>query len=260
MQKENNMEAIALERQNKVWASVSTAVLIGLLLLLIFFITIKAPNPPFEASNTPGPEMTLETNFGITNEGMGDNFQPDKNNVISPPTPQDDKVITDDSPDNNVHVKSDPKNPDKDHPKDPQPDKNLQNALNNFKDTKGGDGTTNTPGDQGDPNGGDSHNYDGNSDHGKGGPGYDYSLSGRTISVKPPVITKFDEDGIIVVEIVVDKSGKVTFAEVNRAKSTNPTFTLCSYARQQAMQTVFNFSTTKGDEQKGTITFKYLHK
>src|ERR1043166_2346039 len=167
MKKANNMEAIALERQNRVWASVSTAVLIGLLLLLIFFITIKAPNPPFEASGNADTEFDLATNFGITNEGMGDNFQPDKNNVVAPPTPQDDKVITDDSPDN-VYVKSDPKNRDKDHPKEPQPDKNLQNAFNNFNDQKGGDGNTNTPGDQGDPHGGDPHNYDGNSDHGNG--------------------------------------------------------------------------------------------
>jgi periplasmic protein TonB len=259
MKKETNMDAIAIQRQNKAWASVSTVLLMGLLLLLIFMITIQAPNPPFEESGNPGPELDLATNFGITNEGMGDNFQPDQNNQVTPPAPPDDNVITDDSPDN-VPIKNDPKNTN-DQPKEPQPDKNLQNAFNNFNDSKGGDGNTDKPGDQGDPNGGDSKNYDGNAPTGNGGGnGIVHSLTGRNIKVYPPVITKFDEDGIIVVEIIVDKNGKVTFAEVNRAKSTNPNFTLCSYARQQALQTTFTFSDKKGDEQKGTITFKYIRK
>jgi hypothetical protein len=258
--KQKTMDAIVIEKQNRAYASVGTLVLMGLLLLLIFLITIQAPNPPFEASGTEGPDLTLATNFGITNEGMGDNFQPDQQSQVTPPAPQNDHLITDDSPDNNVHVNSSP-NPNNNHPQDQHPDQNLQNALNNFpNNNNGGDGDHDKPGDQGDPNGGDSHNYNGNAPTGSGGNGIEHTLTGRSINVYPPVITNFSEDGIIVVEIVVDKNGKVTFAEVNRAKSTNPTYDLCSYARQQALKTVFTFSDKKGDEQKGTITFKYIRK
>lgn len=267
---------IDLEKQNKIYASVSTLMLLLLLMLIIFFIKFYPPNPPFD-KNGGGP-IGLEVNFGNTDDGSGTDYSQDlnptnnkqdqKDQVQSEPNSSpDNNVISEDDP-NNAYVKNDKPKKDikKDVVKDQQPDKNLVNALNNLDDKDHSDGNKDKNGNQGNLNGGNSPNYDGNSPTGVGGDGgpgkfpgkgVNVSLKGRRIYYPPEKITDFSEEGTIVVDIVVDKFGKVTFAEVNRAKSINPNYVLCAKARQAAMTTKFNESPDGTLEQKGSITFEF---
>jgi protein TonB len=264
------MEA-ALEKQNKIYASVSTLLMFILLLLIVFFIKFYTPIPPFPETGIG--EIGLEVNFGNTDNGSGTDYSHDLNNVnnndqdkkeVTPTDPDNssnDKVISEDDP-NNTYVKNDKPKKDikKDVTKDQQPDKNVQDAFKNFNDNDHSDGSQDKNGNQGDPNGGDSKSYTGNSptgNGGNGGPGVPkVNLKGRSY-LPPEKITDFSEEGTIVVDIIVDKHGKVTFAEVNRGRSINPNYVLCAKARQAALTTKFNESPDGTLEQKGSITFEF---
>ena len=249
------------EKQERTLAAIITSLLLCLLILIAFYIQFITPIPPFEASGKDG----IEVNFGFDQVGMGnqfsdapfnpDNSKPDpKNNTAS--GTQDEPSLTADDP-SNPPVKNNPKpNPVKDNT--PKPDKSLSDAFSNFSNDNpknpNSDGTGNQGGNQGDPKGNDSPNYDGT---GGGGKGYKWDLKGRSMKNAPARIKDFDEEGIIVVEIVVDKMGNVTEAEVNRGKSVNPNYMLCVKARQAALMVKFSPSTDGTLEQKGSITFVF---
>lgn len=273
------MDTRAIEKENKIYASVSTLLMFLMLLFILFFIKFITPLPPFP--ETGGGEIGLATNFGTVDEGKGENFTYDevsdqKDAVPNSNSDPNDNMITDDSKDNNDFVKTDkneqPKKDidKKDKVKDQQPDKNAENAFKNFSDKPNGDGDKDKTGNQGKPEGGDSKNYDGNNKTGEGGdggpntgPGKNgpvISLKGRRIHYPPDKITDFTEEGVIVVDIIVNKNGKVISAEANRAKSINPNYVLCAKAQLAAKSTVFNESPDGALEQKGTITFKFTLK
>ena len=266
--------AMEIEKQNRLYASISTGILFLLMMLVIFFIKFYTPIPPFPEHGDG--EVGFEVNFGNTDNGSGENYshdlvQNDHNQNVNTPdqghnnVSPDKNVITGDDPENH-YVKSNPK----DHPKsntppDQQPDKNLQNAFNNFNDKNTSDGDKDKQGNEGNPNGGDSKNYDGNSPTGTGGTGHDgngnskgpkVTLKGRIKLHNPDNITDFSEEGIIYVVITVDKDGKVIAAEVDRSKSINPDYVLCSKARLAAFATRFNAS-PDGRDAKGSIIFEF---
>lgn len=269
------MNSLATQnRQNKFFAGLSTLMLMLLLLILFFFFKLHSPIPPFEGSGDPG----IEVNFGFSDDGMGDvltEFTPVSENKNANPTSEN-------NPDDaNSHLTSDdadavsipkeknikPKNKNT-TPKEtePSPDQNLEDAFKNFSDKSGSDGITGKPGNQGKPDGtNNTNNYngDGPGGGGPGGPGkgggknYKFNLKGRIMKAPPEKISDFNEEAILVVDIVVDKKGKVVFAEVNRAKSVNPNYILSAKARQAALTTKFNESPDGSFEQKGTITFEF---
>jgi TonB family protein len=262
-----------LETRNKTLATIYTAICLAVFMFIIFWINFVTPIPPFEGSGEPG----IEVNFGVTDEGMGTDYSyntpsnPENNTSRNTDENNDDgesennEVITSDVNDNNVVVKPDKKKKQEDKKQtEQQPDQNLQNAFNNFND-KSSDGDKNKNGNQGKPEGGDSKNYNGDNkngnngdgDKGKGGYGYKTNLKGRLLLTPPEKITSFTEESIIVVEIEVDKNGKVVNAEVNRSKSTNPKYDVCAKARQAAMKMKFNASPDGTIEQKGTVTFEF---
>lgn len=258
------MDFTRTEPKEKAFAGGGTLGLIVLLLLFLLWFKIIPPDPPFEPSLKAG----IEVDFGTDPEGMGNDhsmtpFNPDdannNNSSSDNSTPPDNQTLTQDDGDT-PPVKNNPKtNP----TTNPNPtDQNLLDALNNMGNdgpkNNSSDGNGDKPGNQGDPNGTNSNNYDGTP--GERGDGLVWNLKGRKMKNPPPVINDFEEEGVIVVDITVNEKGKVTWAEVNRSKSKNPNYALCSKARQAAFLTKFNESTDGSPEQRGSITFIFTLK
>ncbi len=156
----------------------------------------------------------------------------------------------------------------------------LNNALGNIN--KGGNGTTSGGGNQGAQDGsidgkgvmngggstGDGGGQGGGSGTGTGtgtgpgsGPGSggmssDYTLAGRSMSRRPSISETAPDEGVVVVDIWVDKNGNVTKAVANPAKSNSINSQLYKLAEKAAKQA--KFSTSTSNEQKGEIkiTFK----
>ncbi len=84
-----------------------------------------------------------------------------------------------------------------------------------------------------------------------------YVLNGRTLLKKPGQINSVTEEGIVVVEIVVDEKGKVIKAIPGQRGSTTTSTQLYAIASQKAKEAEFNSSPDVLQEQHGTYTFVF---
>lgn len=116
-----------------------------------------------------------------------------------------------------------------------------------------GKGNTGKPGNQGDPNG------DPNSDNLKGmstGSGkIGGGLGGRGVLFTPSIEENSQRTGRVVVNVCVDKSGKVISAKYTQKGSTTSDASLKQISEESSRR--FKFSASDINEQCGTITFDY---
>lgn len=143
----------------------------------------------------------------------------------------------------------------------PKPSKATQDALNNLLNGNSSDGKPQGEGDDakpgvkgketGDPA---SSNYYGNT---AGGDGGDYNLAGRRALSKPKVQPDCQEEGTVVVQIQVDKSGKVIFTKPGHKGSTNTAPCLLKAAKEAALRTKWNPDDKAPANQVGTIIYKF---
>jgi TonB family protein len=263
----------SVENKSKYVALVFTLGFHALLFLLFLFIVFITPIPPFEIKPVP------EIEIGLGMEGLGnsdaggsgnhDNDIATSENAIPNPTIDNNapNILTDDSEPLAV-VKTNPKNK-KDTKAEtpvviePKESSELQNALaalkNKKKHTGKGEGDGNTGG-SGTGNNTGVGSGDGTG-HGDNTPGYNgkggYDLKGRMLLKKPERMTDNLEEGIVVVEIIVDETGKVIKVSPGQRGSTTTSSNLYAKARQAAYQAKFNPSPDGIKEQRGTYTFVF---
>ncbi len=262
---------------------VSLLIVLLLLLFLIFYI-ITVPNPPFP--ETPGGGGGIEFNIGNMIEGTG-NVDPNvgigeavkviESTEVTPPTPQNnsEEVVTSEHGED-VDIKKNEKInqttvviPVKPKEKT-QAELLKEKFLKNQGKNGGGDGNSGHEGNDGRPDGKPNTHGEGGTGGGTGGGdgpgngpgkgpgngGYGFSLAGRAVLSPPPISKDTQEEGTVVVEITVDKTGKVIKAEpVGRGTNTN-SIMLKTKARQAALATKFNVS-GEFEEQKGTLTIVF---
>jgi outer membrane biosynthesis protein TonB len=119
-------------------------------------------------------------------------------------------------------------------------------------------------GDQGDPNGDpNATNYgkntgDGNNPGDGTGKGISFSLAGRRMIAKPQIQDNSQEEGKVVVDIIVDRSGKVIKATPGARGSTTTSTHLYNKAKQSALNAKFSARNDGPEEQKGNITFVFI--
>jgi len=259
------------ERQHKVIAVVITLAIHGLLLLLFLLWVFKTPLPPFE-STSPG----LELNFGDMVEGTGDteasgigDNDPSNNLAKTPPnsnSSSENNTTLTSSVEESIAIKE-KKNIDKPDNKtenatekvtEPVVNSELAQALSKLKNKKngtGGDGNSGKAGNEGDPKGDPTKDGSGGKD------GIDkrsHDLKGRVMVKRPSITDNSQEQGKVVVEVIVDETGKVISAEAGARGTTISNSATWSDARQAALHTKFNASPDGASEQKGTITFIYV--
>ncbi|MBL1231980.1 MAG: hypothetical protein COA31_004595 [Flavobacteriales bacterium] len=248
-------------------AGVIGTILFHLLLLLLFIqFGMTYQDPPEE--NAGG----MVINFGTTDEGMGD-IQPSstentttsenatQSETTTPSSAQENALTTtEESVEMNASQNTTTTTNQNTTAQQTEQtvDENLSNALNvlnNPNNNSTGDGNTGTPGDQGDESGDpNSSNYTG----GGTGNGVDFTLAGRSmVKVKKPN-NPTQEDGKVVVEIVVDKNGKVIRATPGARGSSTTNPTLYKISKEAALEARFNVKADAPAEQKGTMTFVYI--
>jgi outer membrane biosynthesis protein TonB len=149
----------------------------------------------------------------------------------------------------------------------------TKNALANSQNrgtSSTGEGVAGGPGNQGDPNGsinskvrgaGSGLGTQGNGTGGAGGKEpISYSLGGRGSRDLP--LPKYDlqEGGKVVVEVSVDRSGKVVQATPGAKGSTTLDASLLKVAKEAALRASFEVKNDAPAIQKGTITYNFILK
>ncbi len=94
---------------------------------------------------------------------------------------------------------------------------------------------------------------------GRGSAGNSFDLSGRSLSGSLPKPTyNIQEEGVVVVEITVDKTGVVTNAQPILRGSTTQNSYLWNEARKAALRARFNPDANAPAYQKGTVTYHFV--
>lgn len=241
---------------NKIISGVCTAVIMLLVALVLISFGYDPPDPPI-------PEEGVEVNIGNSDFGSGMDPQPSNevaNNTVAPAA-QNQLVTqhTEPAPSLNAstthgntvapQVTEQPKV----EPKEPEINKNaLFPGKRNQQSGDGSQGQSTGTGDQGKPNGTpNSNNYNGNG----GGNGTNFSLAGRSSVKLPRPEYSSNNQGTVVIQIWVDRQGKVTRVEYQPKGSNTQDGYLVNQAKAAARQARFNADPAAPEEQKGTITY-----
>ena len=260
-----------------------TAVILIALLLMIFNFGMKYQDPP--------EEYGIAINFGTSNQGyeIPNDILPSKESseqvqeevreekieetteYISEETIKE-EVVTQtekeapviEKPEEvelkEIEKKEKPKK-EKPTPKPKKPSKNKLQAFDNLlkgdtsDENKAGEGNDTSSGLKGDKNGDPSSTkYYGNS----GSLGQsNYNLAGRNALSEPIEQPNCEEEGIVVVEVFVDRNGIVIRANSGAKGTTNSANCLLKPAREAALRTTWNADPNAPNKQKGTIIYKF---
>ncbi len=250
-----NMKA----NKDKGIAVIGTVTVHALALLLLFLMAFRTPLP------LPG-EEGVEVDLGMYNQGMGD-IQPQQSAIPeevktqTQPQKTKEEIVTQDTEEAPAieKKKDNKKKTEETKPVEkPQPKVN-QRALFKGSDKAqdgGSEGITGQPGDQGKPNGlAGIKQYDGN---GGSGNGTGYSLGGRGAKKLERPNEDFNEEGHIVVDIWVNREGKVVRAEIATKGTDIVNSQMRNKAKNAALQSKFAADPNAPDEQKGTITYTFV--
>ena len=245
------------EKKNRGIAIAGTILVHALVVLVLFLMAFKTPLP------LPG-EEGVEVDLGMMNQGMG-NIQPEKPAIPQAAQPQqqqskskEDLATQNDEEAPAIEKPKTPKPKPEKPAEEPKPTVN-QRALFKGNDTPqagGSEGITGQPGDQGKPNGlAGIKQYDG---QGGKGNGTGYDLGGRGAKSLHHPNDDFSEEGIIVVDIWVNRQGQVTRAEVATKGTTLINNDMRQKAKQAAMRSSFAADPDAPEEQHGTITYTFV--
>jgi colicin import membrane protein len=254
---------------DKQYGILGTLIIHGILLLLLLmgFISLPKPAPP---------EGGLLINFGDVISAGGPR-EPQLNNT---PVPKPQEAEKQPAPEKKEGIMTQdfekaaalPKTPEKKKSEKPKPKpvekkatpvektpvvnpKALYSNKGQSTTEKGtSEGIYKGQGNMGDPNGTpESDNYS----QGLGGSGIVSSLNGRSpIYLKKPDFNILKE-GIVVVEISVDRNGKVISAAPGAKGSTLVDNTLYAAAKKAALESAFNVKSDAPERQVGTISYHF---
>lgn len=259
--------------KNKAAGIFGTVLVHALLLLLLLFMALRTPLP------LPG-EEGMEVNLGYSDQGMGTEQPLDipaaQAAATPPPTAANrDELVTSNDEESPAVTEKPKKKPDtkpaentvakpvENKPAEPQVNKNaLYTGKTKGTQTGGNQGIAGGVGDQGNPNGTpNSTNYSG---HGGAGDGVQFQLKGRgkVYLNQPPY--ESDEQGRVVVEIIVDRDGTVIRATAGKKiPGTNigtnvSDAKLWNLAKQAALKSKFTPDPKALEEQVGYITYNFI--
>ena len=249
-------------QKNRLIASIVTILVHTAIVVLLFILCFRTPLP------LPG-EAGVEVNLGMYEQGLTDLSQQDEKSTsqqVNETTRQQEEVIEKDddivSEDTDLPAIEPEKNTEVEEAKEETIEKKEEPVINQralFKVTPNNnaisEGNTKPESIQGNPNGlKDMDRYEGNGGSG-GGPAYD--LGGRGAKSIPSPSREFDEEGKVVVDIWVDKEGRVQRAEIGKG-TTVTNSTMRESARQAALESIFVQDKDASDLQKGTITYTFI--
>lgn len=237
-----------------------------LLLLLFFFLRVQPPDPPLP----PG----MEIDFGVSVEGSGTNNLATPTAPVVSPNPSvtpsqpvksaSEDIRTSDVGEELSKIKPTTKPTKEVTPEEkPKPVIN-QGALLPGKKNDGGQGSSNTPGNEGRLDGGPTGKgtqggIGTTPGAGPSGGGTRFTLEGRSaLSLPKPRYTE-QEDGTVVVKVTVDRTGKVVNATTDGVRgSTTTNKSLHAEAVAAARRAQFDVKADAAPEQIGYIYYTFV--
>lgn len=266
-----------------------TSVLFILLFLLLLFIKLTVDPIPEELEGGGG-GGEIAINFGNSEVGSGKNYQskdlvtPKSKTVPVQTVTQVEKVLTQETAEAPVisQTKNNSKviNPKPIVKQAPRPSRSTSDALSSILNSsnKSGDGNDRTAGNKGKLNGDpNARGYNGNGGSGTGsgsgsgvgtGSGYgngsgsgtgngNYQLGNRKALNMPQPDYLCEEQGTVVVQISVDRNGKVISANPGVKGTTNTAKCLLDQAKIAAMNTKWQSDNAAPDKQTGKIIYNF---
>lgn len=254
-------------KKHKYKGIIGTLVFHAVVMVLLFLLGFTTALP------LPG-EEGVEVSLGTSDDGFGD-IQPEKPASVESSAPQPEtsqekeeivtqnieeapaiETVKETKDKTEKVVEKEVKEPVKEEPKvNPAA---LYKGKSTTTSEQGSEGITGNEGDQGKPAGSvDSKNY-----LGKGGfgDGLSYSLAGRDPTYLPKPSNTFSENGTVVVQITVDKYGKVVNAVAIDKGSNTTNSKLRKLAEDAAKKALFNANMDAAEMQRGTITYHFVVK
>ncbi|MCE2846554.1 MAG: hypothetical protein LW707_05910 [Sphingobacteriales bacterium] len=267
-----------------------TLLIHGIIAVLLLFLYISSPIPPWEEGLAGGGGGGSFVEFGeLEFNDVPETAAMEKTSASEPEN--EEEFITSDleetvavvSPEKNKEKpKEKPKKPEKaketkpvikepEMPKvaerkaDPrslyQGKKNTGGAPNGSQPGSGSGGQgTGSGGGIGDGTGSGSGGGSGTGSGGGNGPGVGvgFDLAGRDMRSKPRVEDNSQEQGRIVIEVLVDKNGVVLRADGPARGTTLSNGTLLRKCKEASMKARFSPSPAGVEEQRGTITYNFI--
>lgn len=256
------------EKKDKIRGILGTVIVHMGVLALLLILGFSTPLP------LPG-EEGVEVNLGADMEGTGF-VQPEKPVVVqkaTPPPPQSqtekiEEVVTQDIEEAPFTETIEEETQEEEvveeiieEPVKEEPQVNpaaLYKGKSDESSKVTSEGITGKEGDQGKPTGSvDSKKYLG---QGGFGDGPSFNLTGRIPKYLPSPSKTFQENGTVVVQITVNKYGKVVKAIAIDKGSNTTNSSLRKLAEQAAIKAVFNPNTNAAEMQRGTITYHFVVK
>ena len=267
-----------LETKHKKKSAVITSIILALIVVGIYNFGMQYLDPP--------EEYGLAINFGDSTIGSGDPVvktkakpavkkqveKVEEKPAVLPKETIKEEVITQEKKEAPVLDKPKEKKVEKpvekkeivEKPKEipkPKPSKETQDALDNLLKGNSNDGEPKGEGDDTDPGVKGNKNGDPKSSKYYGNKGTDgdsnYNLAGRNALSKPIEKPECNEEGIVVVTIEVDTTGKVIKATPGGKGSTNTAKCLMDPAKMAALKTKFNADPNAPNKQRGTIIYRF---
>lgn len=266
--------------KNKLFGIIMTVVFHTIVIILLFTLCFRTPLP------LPG-EAGVEVNLGMYAQGMGKeskpNIAPAPKPVPAPkveeqtPQPTEDDIVSEDEETPAIEPEKEDVKEEKEDVKkteeiveqeeivEEQPEEKVEekpviNQRAMFQAPKNNnesssEGNTQKEGIQGNPNGlKDIDRYEGNGGSG-GGPAYD--LGGRGAKSISSPSRDISEEGKVVVDIWVDKEGRVQRTEIGKGTTVTNT-SMRNSALEAARNSIFNRDENAAELQKGTITYTFI--
>ncbi len=251
-----------------------TVIIHVVIVLLLFLFGLSYFDPPIEQG--------IAVNFGTMDVGSGEvqpleqlQTSPSQTNTQVESVPETDikeEVVTQDEDEapviKNEVKKTEVTPPSKEKPKEqvkvePKPDKSTADALSSIINAPKKEGV-NQSGEGNDAKAGDKGNPDGDPNAGSYygiGKGLDgdgnYLLGGRKALLKKVYVQECNQEGIVVVDIDVDRNGNVIKAIAGVKGTTNNSKCLLDPARKAALETKFNPDDKAPDRQIGKIIYRF---
>ena len=246
--------------KNKIYGAVTTIVIHAIALVLLFVLCFKTPLP------LPG-EAGVEVNLGMYAQGMGieSSQEPEtvkevveeKHNIEEQEVEEIEEEIVSDDEDIPSLEESEEVEEEVQEVIEEKPVIN-QRAMFQAPKTKkepSSEGNTEGVGEQGNANG--LKDIDRYESKGGSGDGPSYDLGGRGAKSISAPSKDFSEEGKVVVDIWVDKQGKVQRAEIGKGTTIANTNMLES-AKRAALNSIFNKDDKAAELQRGTITYTFI--
>lgn len=264
---------VVQDPKDRIIAFVSSLLISALIFLFLFYFLIVTPIPPYPPSIIQDVEIDFEGGGGEDGaEGSGNPKVTSTVAATTSTTGAAEDVFASNVEEPIVTVKENKKKDKKKEKEveqktkaqeDPQPSQELMNLIANVKDklknSSGNSDNTDGSGKAKDGDGPGKGTGDGPGDGSRQGPGKGngYSLKGRKLLQRPQLLDDSQEEGIVVVDIIVDETGKVIDAIPGQRGSTTTSSFLYTLARQAAKTAKFNPSPEGIKEQRGTYTFVF---